>query len=38
MQKLTTRIARELAMLGIGAILEDLKNIKKRIEEQKGSE
>jgi len=31
MQKLTTRIARELAMLGVGAILEDLKNIKKRI-------
>jgi len=31
MQKLTTKIARELAELGIGAILEDLKNIKRRI-------
>jgi len=31
MQKLTTMIARELAELGIGAILEDLKDIKKRI-------
>jgi len=31
MHKITTKIARELAMLGIGAILEDLKNIKKRI-------
>jgi len=31
MQKLTTKIARELAMLSIGAILEDLRNIKKRI-------